>query len=312
MSTWSVKDAAGATVVLEKPLAPGRAGAAFARPVVLSNEDKTTLDSIDSKMGDLRTYTDGLEALATLLNGYVDGLEALVTSTNINLGTLHTDMATTLSGLLTDLKGYTDGLETLVTSSNSKLDTIHTDLGTTLSGLLTDLKGYTDQLEGYVDGIETLIGTTNSALTTIQGYVDGLEGLITSTNAALNAGLAANASGLTGGIASTARLASAAATTNATNVKTSAGRVYSVQGYNVAAYVVFLVLYDAAANPPVPGTTTIRKKIPVPPGAAFALDWPVGMSFANGIGYAFTKLPADADVTALAAGDILAFNLDYN
>jgi hypothetical protein len=111
-------------------------------------------------------------------------------------------------------------------------------------------------------------------------------------------------------LSSTARLASAAATTNAANVKATAGRVFAAQGYNAAAYVVYLVLYDLAAAPTV-GTSTIRKKIPLPPLTAFALDWSAGMSFSNGIGCAFTKLPADNDTTALAAGDILQFNLDY-
>jgi hypothetical protein len=121
----------------------------------------------------------------------------------------------------------------------------------------------------------------------------------------------ADASAATGGIASTARLASAAASTNATFVKGSAGRIYSVSGKNNAAYDVFLVLYDAATNPPVPGTTAIRKKIVCPTGAAFVYDWPVGLSFATGIGYAFTKLVADADTTVLVAADVSAFNLDY-
>ncbi len=114
-----------------------------------------------------------------------------------------------------------------------------------------------------------------------------------------------------GGITTTARLASAAASTNATNVKTTAGRIYSAQGYNAAAYPVYLVLYDSATSPPVPGTTVIRKKVPIPAGAGFALDWPLGLYFATGIGYAFTKLAADADTTALALADVLAFNLDY-
>lgn len=114
-----------------------------------------------------------------------------------------------------------------------------------------------------------------------------------------------------GGISSTARMPSSAATTNATNVKASGGRVYQVSGKNAAAYDVFLVLYDAAALP-VPGTTAIRKKIICPAGQAFVFDWwDVGLSFASGIGYAFTKLVADADNTALAAGDVIAFNLDY-
>lgn len=123
--------------------------------------------------------------------------------------------------------------------------------------------------------------------------------------------VAQSTSSAAGGISSTARLASAAGTTNATNVKTSAGRIYSVQGYNAAAYPVYLVLYDAVTNPPVPGTTVIRKKIPLPALAAFVLEWPPGLSFATGIGYAFTKLAADADTTALAAADVLQFNMDY-
>ncbi|MGL3208682.1 hypothetical protein [Bradyrhizobium sp. BR 1433] len=99
----------------------------------------------------------------------------------------------------------------------------------------------------------------------------------------------ADASAATGGIASTARMASSAATTNATNVKTAAGRLYQASGKNNAAYDVFLVLYDSALNPPVPGTTTIRKKIVCPAGQAFVYDWPLGLSFAAGIGFAFTK-----------------------
>lgn len=122
----------------------------------------------------------------------------------------------------------------------------------------------------------------------------------------------ADASAATGGIASTARLASAAASTNAIRVKATAGRVYQASGKNNAAYDVFLVLYDDATSPPVPGTTAIRKKIPCPAGQAFVYDWPLGLSFATGIGYAFTKLVADADTTVLVAADVTAFNLDYN
>lgn len=154
----------------------------------------------------------------------------------------------------------------------------------------------------------------NSALATLAGLVDGLEALgaaATPAGSNLIGRTVADASAATGGLASTARLPSSAASTNATNVKTSAGRVYQVSGKNNAAYDVFLVLYDAATNPPVPGTTTIRKKIVCPAGQAFVYDWYVGLSCASGIGYAFTKLVADADTTVVASGDITAFNLDY-
>lgn len=46
MATIDVKDASGATVPIEKPLAPGRVAAVNSRPVALSNEDKAALDGI--------------------------------------------------------------------------------------------------------------------------------------------------------------------------------------------------------------------------------------------------------------------------
>lgn len=44
MATINVKDADGATVSLQQPLAPGRAAAISSRPVALSTEDKAALD----------------------------------------------------------------------------------------------------------------------------------------------------------------------------------------------------------------------------------------------------------------------------
>lgn len=143
------------------------------------------------------------------------------------------------------------------------------------------------------------------------GGTDGDYSILQMSGGRLWSSATVHATSVAGGIPSTARLPSAAASTNATNVKTTAGRIYNIQGKNAAAYDVFLVLYDSAANPPVPGTTTIRKKIPCPAGATFALDWPLGLSFASGIGYAFTKLVADADTTVLVAADIVGFNIDY-
>jgi hypothetical protein len=147
--------------------------------------------------------------------------------------------------------------------------------------------------------------TTVSTVTAVTGITNALP-----AGANLLGRSVADASAATGGIATTTRLASAAATTNAANAKASAGRLYSAQGKNNAAYDVFLVLYDLAVSPTV-GTSTIRKKIVCPAGQAFAYDWPLGLSFSTGIGYAFTKLVADADTTALVAADVTAFNLDY-
>jgi phage baseplate assembly protein gpV len=109
---------------------------------------------------------------------------------------------------------------------------------------------------------------------------------------------------------STARLPSSAASTNATLVCPSPVKVLTLCGKNNAAYDVFLVLYDAATAP-VPGTTPIRKKMVIPAGQAFVYEWATGLPFYTGFGYAFTKLVADADTTAVAAADVVAFNVDY-
>jgi hypothetical protein len=51
MATIDVKDAAGLTVAVEKPLAPGRLAAAASKPMVLSNEDLAVLNAISTALG---------------------------------------------------------------------------------------------------------------------------------------------------------------------------------------------------------------------------------------------------------------------
>src|SRR4051812_36090796 len=93
MATMDVKDAAGATVAVEKPLAPGRTAAATSRPVALSSEDFAVIDN----------------------------LETLITSTNTKLDTLHTDLGTTLhTDLGTTLAGYLDGVETALAALSQR------------------------------------------------------------------------------------------------------------------------------------------------------------------------------------------------
>lgn len=120
----------------------------------------------------------------------------------------------------------------------------------------------------------------------------------------------ADASAAPGGIASTVRILSAAASTNATSVKASAGRLYAIQGYNAAGAVRYLKLYNKASAPTV-GTDTPIKTLALPPGAGFAFDWPHGYSFTTGIACALTTGSADNDTGALISGDVLGLNLDY-
>jgi hypothetical protein len=106
----------------------------------------------------------------------------------------------------------------------------------------------------------------------------------------------------------TARLLTAAATTNATLVKGGNGTVKRIVGYNAKASAVYLKLYDKVTAPTV-GTDVPRKTLYLPATTAFALD--MDDYYGQGIGFAITGAAADNDTTALAAGDVLGLNIDY-
>lgn len=107
---------------------------------------------------------------------------------------------------------------------------------------------------------------------------------------------------------SVSRIASAAASVNATLAKSSAGTLAWVMGMNKAAYDIHLKLYNKASSPTV-GTDTVALSVPLPAGAAFYL--PVGLYLGTGIAYGLTQGAADSDATALAAGDVVGFSLGY-
>jgi hypothetical protein len=103
-----------------------------------------------------------------------------------------------------------------------------------------------------------------------------------------------------------ARLISAAST-NATNVKASAGQIGFIYAVNLNAAVRYLKLYNKATAPTV-GSDTPVATLPIPAsatGAGFVLAVPGGMNFATGIGYATTTGVADADTGAVAANEII-------
>lgn len=114
---------------------------------------------------------------------------------------------------------------------------------------------------------------------------------------------------VTGGFAAPARLVSAAASTNATVVKASAGRVYKINGYNASAAVKYLKLYNKATAPTV-GTDAPVATFALKAADNFDIDLgSIGQYFATGIGYALTGAVADADTTALTAADVVGMNI---
>jgi hypothetical protein len=103
-----------------------------------------------------------------------------------------------------------------------------------------------------------------------------------------------------------------AASTNSTNVKASAGQLYSVQVFNTNAAARYLKLYNDASAPTV-GTDTPVKTMTIPgntAGAGLVINWDKGLTFSNGIGFGLTTGVADNDTGAVAANELVV-NIDY-
>ncbi len=77
--TVTVLEADGVTETDIVSLDVGRQAAAASKSLALSTEDKTVLDSLDTKL--------------TTITGHVDGLETLITSTNTKLDTVNTTIS---------------------------------------------------------------------------------------------------------------------------------------------------------------------------------------------------------------------------
>lgn len=104
-----------------------------------------------------------------------------------------------------------------------------------------------------------------------------------------------------------------AASTNATNVKASAGTLAAIVVSNVNAAMRYLKLYNLAVAPTV-GTSTPVFIVPIPgntagAGAAIPLP-PQGLNFTTGIAFALTTGLADSDTGAVAASE-LSVSLAY-
>ncbi len=103
-------------------------------------------------------------------------------------------------------------------------------------------------------------------------------------------------------------LAASVLGTNAANVKASAGSVKSIQVENTLTTTVYLQLYNKASAP-IPGTDVPVKIIPIPAMSVVTLD--NVLPFTAGIGFALANTGATNDAAGVAAGAILALNIDY-
>ena len=102
------------------------------------------------------------------------------------------------------------------------------------------------------------------------------------------------------------------ASTNANNIKSSGGNLYSIIAIGLTSSVRYLKLYNKATAPSV-GTDVPIMTIPVPAntqGAGISIPFSMGVNFSLGIGIAITSGSADNDSGSVGAGDVIV-NLTY-
>lgn len=147
-------------------------------------------------------------------------------------------------------------------------------------------------------------GTAATALrVTVASDSTGVVGLNTGTNTVGNVGLATRTSG---GM-TTYHLVSAA-TTNATNVKASAGQLYGWYIYNNAAGMRKVAFHNTAGTPT--AGASIFFTINVPANSAANVFSDIGIAFSTGIGITTVTDVTDAGTTAVSLND-LTINLFY-
>lgn len=104
------------------------------------------------------------------------------------------------------------------------------------------------------------------------------------------------------------------AAVQAASIKASAGQVYGMQFFNKNAAAIFVRLYDQSGSPVSTDTANIKWRGMVPgqtTAAGFIIPFPVGLTFASGIGIRVTAAVADNDTTVLPANDVMG-NVNYS
>jgi hypothetical protein len=101
-----------------------------------------------------------------------------------------------------------------------------------------------------------------------------------------------------------------AASTNATSVKASAGKIYRVDAFNSDTVGYWVKFYNKASAPTVGTDVPVATKY-VPAGGGFVIESTVGIPYTTGIALAATVNATDADTTAVTTANKLVINLRY-
>jgi hypothetical protein len=155
----------------------------------------------------------------------------------------------------------------------------------------------------YIQGFRAQGSQNPSPVSVTSGTVStvsNLAAIAAGTNAIGDVGVQYRATAT--GAASIRHIVSAAST-NATIVKAAAGRVVGWQLANTTAAYRYVKLHNIATAPT--AGAGVVQTIAIPPNGAVSGSHVGGIGFATGIGLTIVTGSADADATAVAAGDVV-------
>lgn len=140
----------------------------------------------------------------------------------------------------------------------------------------------------------TTIGITPGSGSTLDGYDNASDGF---TRQAVTIEPTTG-----GGATSYSLINTAAANQDSSQIKASAGTLYSIDISNANAAVRFLKIYDKATAPTSADTPVRRYRILASQGST-RFDFPLGLKFSSGIAFRITVNQVDNDANAATATD---------
>lgn len=186
-------------------------------------------------------------------------------------------------------------------SAGTQRVVIATDQPSNTNALKVDGSGVTQPVSGtFWQATQPVSGTFWQATQPVSGTfwqaTQPISGTVTSNEAPVTSG------GLT-----TFHLVSAA-TTNATNIKASAGQVYGWYIYNSNAAARKVAFHNSASSPT--AGASIFFTLVIPPNGGTNVSFGSGIPFSSGIGITTVTGLADSDATAVALNDLI-INIFY-
>ena len=256
----------------------------------------------------------------------------VVDPTSLNpLGTTYTFVASTNKPFLiytAGMQGIRANLTTGITGSGTVtfyVSAVNYPVASPIQGIyqsslpsLTNGQQSVAQLDSSARQIVVGAGTAGTAtggVVTVQGVASGtnLNVAVAANTAATPAGT--NVIGFTEPAAATSGGASTfnavlSNTTNATNVKSTAGQVYTITISNNSTNLAYLKMSNLGTAPTC-GTTAVVQEIMVPASNTVTYTNPVGDAYATGIAFCVTGAIATTDTTVLSSASEYVLTISY-